>query len=297
MSIGKLLFAMIFSATIPDESLAQASRATTPESTPSAISSNAVPPAIQEITISGNPSLLRVANPWWGELESPCAVFRVTAIASIETIELYTNGLGRTLLAETSADKGNKCPANLTEHLTLKKEKPGESISRYAAIKVDTSALSTPSATMQGNVVALVGGKKVGEFALKAERPPRDEAWTAATWMLTIVIPAVVTFGATRFATLFTARQKEIDDFRTYRLNNMQQITDFIDNDIRPIIGAPDVQHPGRLIFDLFSGKKEILSKIPDYQSRKLMKAISAGEVKRIARVLKAIFPESGQAL
>jgi hypothetical protein len=262
----------------------------------------ATAPTVQEVTISGNPSLLRVAYPWWGEPESPCSTFRVTAAPSVAALELYTNGLGRSLLAETDTDQGTKCPASMKDRITLTRDKSGAEINRFVSIKVDPKSLTTPGTSMQGVVAALTGTKKGSEFALKVERSPRDEAWTALIWVLTILIPAAVTaavtYGGTRLATAITARRKQVDDFRTYRLDKMNEIIDFIENDLRPIIGDSGVQHPGRLIRDLLAGgRREFLAKMPEYEVNRLMKAIGAEDVKRIVKMLKRLFPESTQSL
>src|SRR5262249_2510553 len=159
-------------------------------------------------------------------------------------------------------------PKLLRDRITLAKTN-SPAIDAFVALKVDSGSLSTPGASMQGAVIAVAGTKKLGEFALKVQRPPRGELWTAITWVATILIPAAIAFWGTQLATTLAARRKENDEFRAYRFDQIQQINDFIENDIHPIMGVRDVQNPGRLVFDLLRGKKEMFSKIPEHQVRK----------------------------
>jgi hypothetical protein len=258
--------------------------------------SSAASPTAHEVIFSASPSILRVSNPWWpwSNVDTPCATFRVSAAASIEALDLYTSGLGRSLLGEARNDQGAICldPKQLHDRIVISKEKPSAVIDRFITIRLDSSSLSTPGASMQGAVIAMVGTKRLGEFALKVERPARDELWTAATWTATILIPALIAFWGNQLATSLAARRKEDDDFRAYRFEHVQQIIDFMENDVRPIIGSENVEHPGRLIFDLLRGKNEIFSKIPEHEVRRLMKAVISEDVRRIDKILRQLFPE-----
>ena len=144
--------------------------------------------------------------------------------------------------------------------------------------------------------MALVGTKKMAEFALKVERSPRAEVWTAITWILTIIIPAVIAFVAAQTTTKLSARSKQNDEFRGYRFSQLQEITDFIEN-VRPIIGGQEFENKGKLIYDLLQGKRDMLSKIPESDVRKLMNACIANNVQKITSVLKRLFPEATQSL
>ena len=55
------------------------------------------------------------------ELDEACATFRVEAVPSVSTLDLYTSGLGRTLLVGSSSDPGSACPAGGSLRLSLKK--------------------------------------------------------------------------------------------------------------------------------------------------------------------------------
>jgi hypothetical protein len=179
----------------------------------------------------------------------PCATFRVSAPPSVASLVLYTSGLGRTLLSETPTDGGSRCPdaKGLRDRITLAKDNSGASIDRFVAIQADSNPLSTPGASMQGTVIALAGTKKVGESALKVERSPREESWTAITWVLSVLIPAGITFLIARAALKLDARWKEDSEFREFRLKIMSRIIEFLEK-VHAVIRSPQ-QHPGQTIF------------------------------------------------
>jgi hypothetical protein len=164
-------------------------------------------------------------------------------------------------------------------------------------MKIDTDALASPGASMQGQMIALTGTKRVADFSLKIELSPPPTRWTAMTWVLSVFIPALIAFLATQLATTLGARRKENDEFRAYRFGQMQQISEFIENDLHPIIGDTKIGNRGRLIFDLLQGKKEMLSKIPERRVNKLLRACITNDVQRITITLKRLYPEATQSL
>ena len=260
----------------------------------------AIAPIPETVVISGNPSLIGLPDewrlPWKPAAPQSCATFHVSAAPSIASLLLYSTGLAHSMLTEVTR---NDCQGadNWRDRITLARTDPMAAIDRTIAIKIDSDSLLMPGASMAGSVIALADAKKVAEFTLKVERSPRAEIWTAITWVLTILIPAIIAFIATVAATKLNARLKENDDFRSYRYGQLQQITDFIENDLHPIIGDATIGNRGRLIFDLLQGKKEMLSKSPDRKVRMLMSACIANDVRRVTKILKSLFPEATQSL
>jgi hypothetical protein len=259
------------------------------------------PPSIsQDVIISGNPSLIRLPDEWplpWRAVASQvCATFRVSAAPSINSVLLYSTGLARSLLTEAA---GGDCMAarNWRDRIALTKADPSTVIDRIIAVRIDSDPLLSPAASMEGHVIALVDDKIASEFTLKVERSPRAEAWTALTWVLTILVPAVVAFVATQATTKLNARWKENDEFRGYRFGQLQQLSDLIENDLHPIIEDSKIENRGKLIFDVLQSKKEMLSKIPERRVRILMQACIANDVRRITKILKRLFPETTQTL
>jgi len=257
--------------------------------------SNASPPNVavaQEVILVGSPSLIRVPNPWlWGKLEEPCAVFRVEADTSVNSLDLYTTGLGRTLLIVTNIDQSTSCPAGGSLRITIKKD-ANANLGSFVVIKVDSQALSAPGTSILGTVVAQGGTKKLSEFALKVERPPREELWAAGLWTLGVIIPAGLTFGFGQLIVRLTALQKEKNDFRDYRLANITTIHEFFSK-VDTVIRAPQ-QHPGETVYE-FIVANGVFTKMTRRGVRKLSAACVSDDIAEIIRALKKLFPEFEQ--
>ena len=268
-----------------------------PPQSPPALSQSSVPasgtgapPPTQEVHFSGNASLLRAANPWWGTPVLPCSTFRVSAAPSITTIVLYTNGLGRTLRAPATSEKGADCRdvSAFRDRVDLPKDKPDVGIDKFVSIKIDPDLLSTPGASVQGNVVAIAGTRKLGEFALKVERLPQD-LWTALTWVLSVLVPAIITLGVARGAIWLDARRKAAADFREFRLANMAEVIAFlkaVDVAIRS-----GLEHPGQTVLEL-AINRGMLGKMSRAESDRFQAACRADDEAKIVRAVKKLFPE-----
>jgi hypothetical protein len=252
---------------------------------------------IEEVIILGSPSLIRVPNPWpWGEIASPCATFRVSGIPSLATIDLYASGLGHAVLAEIAGDQGTQCPdsSQLHDRITLKRPDSATAIDRFVTLRVDSGPLSTPGTSIQGTVVALFGTTKVGGFALRVERPPSGELATAITWVLSIFIPALITFLIGQAVVTLGVWQKEKTDFRDYRITNMTKIIEFFTS-VDTVIRSPQ-DHPGQSIY-AFLVARDIFSKMPRREARRLSAACVADDLAAIVHTLKALFLEFNEPI
>ena len=265
---------------------------TSPSASAATVASN-----LQEVTISGNSSLLRMSNPWpWAHTEPACTTFRISAISTLESLDLYTSGLGRALITTAPYDKGTECPAtkDLSDRVTLTKPNSTTAIDRFVSIQIPTDQLSTPGATMQGNIVALARGKKVADFALKVERPAREELWTAITWVVTILIPAGITFLIGQFVVWLTALQTEQTGFSEYRRSSATIILEFLKK-IDVVIRSAQ-EHPGETVFAL-AIQHSIFSRMPKGAARKLSNACASDDLATIVDSLKELFPEFTQGI
>jgi hypothetical protein len=248
------------------------------------------------VVISSNPSLVRIPDEWqfpWNEIAQPCSTFRISAAASIASLDLYTSGLGHSLLTET-ASKDCKGTKNWRDRITLTRDSPVAPIDRLIAIKVDSAPISTPGASMQGGVIALEGAKKVAEFTLKVERSPRDESWTAITWVLSVLIPSIITFLIGQGVIKLGAQQKEKADFREYRLTNMTAINEFLTK-VDRVIRSPQ-ERPGQTVYALIL-ENNIFSKMPRHGALTLSEACVADDLNSVVQTMKSLFPEFKESI
>ena len=258
------------------------------------VAAEATSPTVQIVTFSGHPSLLEAPNPpLFGEPQPVCATFRVSALTSVASLDLYVGGLGQATLAEVPAEHSEGCPVPtaLRDRLTL--SKTATAIDHLVAIKIPVEALSGPGSTMQGNVVALADGKKAGEFSVRVKRPPRAEVWTAITWVATILVPAAVTFLIGQVGAWLIARQKEEDDFLDYRRTSTVQIQNFLGR-VHALIrthkeAAQD--HPGWTVSGLIADF-QIFARMPRRHIRKLSAACAKDELINVVSLLKDLYPE-----
>jgi hypothetical protein len=242
--------------------------------------------------LSDTPSLLSVPNPWpWEKPQWPCALFRVSAAPSISSVDLYTSGLGWSLFAETATAPDKGCPNAGTwrDRIKLTKISATDSIDRFVAIKIDPKMLPTPGTSLEGTVDALVNDEKVAEFSLKVEHPPHEAGWTAITWVLTILIPALITFLVGQVGVKLANRQKLNADFRDYRLSNMDNVRGFL-TEADTVIRS-EQEHPGQLVYD-FATKKNILSRMPPKGLHELYGSCARDDLPAVVRALKRLFPE-----
>jgi hypothetical protein len=243
--------------------------------------------ALQDVVLIGTPSLIRLPNPWpWEKAGPPCATFRVEADASVNAVDLFTTGLGHTELAVID-DGAAPCAGH--GMLRIKITKAANPIARDIAVKVDSNSLSTPGTSMQGTVVAATGTKKLAEFALKVEHPPREEIWTAGLWTLGVIIPAALTFGFGQLVVWLTSRQKQKSDFRDYRLANMTKLHEFFAN-VDTVIRASQ-QRPGETVYGLIVAN-DIFSKMTGPGIRTLSTACVTNDLATIVTALTRLFPE-----
>jgi hypothetical protein len=220
----------------------------------------------------------------------------VSAIPSLATFDLYANGLGHALLAETAGDRGTQCPdsSQLHDRITLKRHDSATAIDRFVILRVDPDPLSTPGTSIQGTVVALFGTTKIGGFALKVERSPSGELATAITWVLSVFIPALITFLIGQAVVKVGVWQKEKTDFRDYRITNMTKIIEFITR-VDTVIRSPQ-EHPGQSIYT-FLVDRDIFSKMPRREARRLSAACVADDLAAIVGTLKALFLEFNEPI
>jgi hypothetical protein len=131
----------------------------------------------------------------------------------------------------------------------------------------------------------------VAEFALKVERSPHGDFFTAIQWFFGVLIPAAMTFAVGHGALKLNARLKEDDEFRAFRLQKMPAIIELFKR-VDAVIRATQ-EHPGTTVFELLI-ERDMFSRMPSKQAKRLYIACFADDLTRIVQSLRALFPEFG---
>jgi hypothetical protein len=269
-------------------------------------------PAAEESTvvISGNASVLRPPDGWWGYLpfvnDDPtvCTDFFIrTRAGEVRDLELTSTGLGPARFALKPTDNqlspGNSASAarNSNGELSLVVPQLGRTEQPVNLCLQIKRLVPLPGTTAEGKIL-IIDGNKTQALPIKLENPSAPPLYTAMQWFFGIVIPALLSFlaawGLTELNSSRNQRAREQQRFERFKARRYQTLKDFFTAYYQNLSEANE-EFPTQLRENLLTRNYWVY--IPSRKLSALEQAISRRQRSEIGRVLAELFPDWREAI